>query len=385
MTALAGVGADPEADKVVNALKEHFALIHSIRVKASITPIESGGLQAEDPEKDRPIYSKRPEHQYADYEVWLSPPKYRKYWTENGKPSPRAYFDGKTFTAIDTKGRKTFTSTDGSRIGPIRPNVTHAIGYCFLDTLYTPLSGVLEGCGSLRVTRAGTDGGHDLWLIEAQSLPDTVLPRDWSEKSRKSTVIRIWVRLDPEVVIRRWAIYLPREKRSEELERALKSLKLREAETPIFKLDGYDLHHGFVNCDFRPVKDELRKRNVLMPGRMLEGGLFGCAEHTIHEIAINPVEAPDTFRPAVPNGYSVTVQGEEGSKRQTQGGSTGEKIKIKEISQQARETLSSGKSLRAETPYFPWWGLPAIGMALILISAISGYVVWKRRDSRCVH
>src|SRR5579885_966893 len=101
----ADLGSDEQ--RVVEAVKQHFAGIHSIRVSGVERALDGGGLFADDPVKSPPVYNKTKDKVNSDYDVWLSPPKYRSFWkelspaTEGVRHSSRVYFAGNHYTFLE--------------------------------------------------------------------------------------------------------------------------------------------------------------------------------------------------------------------------------------------------------------------------------------------
>lgn len=387
MLTMAGLtaGGDPDADKVkvLKALTDHYDRIHSIRVEADDKPVATGGLLAEDPVKSKPTYRDRLKENvlYSEYDVWLSPPKYRQFWTEVGRNSTRVYFDGKAFTFFDmTLKTATFNPDGAGRAKPLRTNATHAIGYCFLDTHNTSLGTLVSASepGNVKVSRAGKQGEADLWLVEVRSIPAAVQPRDLSDKARRNAIVQIWLTIEPEAVVHRWAIQYPGKLTDKELDDLANGPhRIKPVSVPIFQWDGHLLHYGFVNCDFKPVEDVLRKRKVLMPTRILAGNIFGTRETTIRRLEINPPEAADTFRPTAPTGFIVRNTGDPGEMSNAPDAATVEAVRVGAISRQATDMLHADEKLRAERDAPRGWILPGLGVALGIASS-AGVLIYRK-------
>jgi hypothetical protein len=300
---ITGLGGGADGDRVVAALKAHFAAIKSVRAKVTQRSVEAGGLLADDPLKAPPRHHIPPKGRRDEYEVWHAPPKFRQSWTEVGRDTSHGYYDGKTFTALFPRNQTGYTT---GRVIPPRDAIGSAIGFRFPDNPATTLADLLDRPAGRTVSRVGKVGDADAWLVEVRSPRPELLPGpdDWGDKARQTAVVRIWVTTAPEVIVHRWAIYHAGVGGwSPKALADLKKLGVEPHRLPVFELAGHRLSMGYVNCDFQPAEDVACKRKVSMPTRFLYGNALGTGEGTVHELVVNPAEGKDSFQP--PAGYDV--------------------------------------------------------------------------------
>jgi len=375
---LAGVifGTDDDKAQVIGRIKEYCDQIRSIRVQGVDRIVKSGGLWAKTPAAERPVYDLKAKS--FEYDIWVDPPKQRLIWTEkrgdgNVLPSSsQQFYDGQTYTYLSPSTRSGLTVKGASYVTPLKRGPLHAIGYCFLDTYHCSLASLLTDPAKVTVTRLAVTDKGTKWLVELKSLPDDIRPRDWSEKGRRQTLVRMWLTINEYVRIDRWAVYSPRSGKPE-------SDAIYGRPIPNLQLDGYNLFYGFVNCDFRPVRDEQGDRDVLGPGRVLHGNGNATYETRIQDLVINPRTSSHAFRPAIPAGYSITRPTDNGDSRvEVSGGLEGTAVRVREISQQAREVLGSGESLRAQPSSISVWVVVS-GCAALMGGVALGFLLWRKR------
>jgi hypothetical protein len=373
------MGADADSDRIINQVREYCERITSVHLRGVERPTKSGGLWSDDPAAARPGYDTSFERRY---DIWIDPPRYRSVKTEikmpaNGRQKSSTlaiYFDGTTYTYLDMHNRTGLVMKGGSVLKPPSYGPLHAIGYCFFNTYHSSLAALLTDSSKVDVERLVVDGRTE-WLLQVKSLPDNLQPQGWSEKIRHNILVRIWVSIDPEVQILRWAAFVPRSGNA-------KSDSGYGRSIPTLRLEGHNLLYGFVNCDLKPATDQLRGRSILMPRRILHGNGNATRETLLQEITINTKYSASTFLPPIPHGFTITRPNDGGeSNVSLSGGAPGSAIRVLEITKQAKEMLASGDSLRA-SPDGPWaWVIPIGCSALAFGGAGILVFVRSRRNS----
>jgi outer membrane lipoprotein-sorting protein len=334
-TLLLSPAADPRPEEVVARVQEYFSRMHAVHVVCTQRSVESGGMWTENPETSRVTY--KADGFLRTYDLWLDPPKQRIVSSETRQQgsnkqtsSTQVYFDGKTYTYLNPSTRSGLVARGASQVKP-PPAMTpvDAIGFCYPATFQSTLGALLADPSKLVVERhPALDGGTD-WMIELKPLPGSLEIYEPSEKARataakvrRNTVVRLCVRLEPEVTIRRWGIFVAIPQNRDQ-----KKSKLADRILPSLHLDGYVLTQGYVNCDFRQFRDELRRRSVLLPGRVFAGNANAVIENAIQDLVVNPTSAPETFSPKIPAGYSITYPADEGKSQAAEsGGPAGESV-----------------------------------------------------------
>lgn len=380
VSSLSLLGSDAGSERAVGRIRDHFARIGSIRVRGVDHVVKAGGLWADDPTKAAPVYDL--DDKVYEYDLWIDPPKQRQHWTETrGKTkmelsSISIYFDGTTYTQLDRRGRTGLVIMSGSLVKPPRTSPLHAIGYCFQDTYYTSLAALLADPSKVVTEQRLRADNRTEWLLQIKSLPDDIRPRDWGDKARRNALVKIWAVTDPEVVINQWAVYMPHSAKPDG-----KSPYGRPI--PCFRLDGYNLLYGFINCpDNEPARDELRGSRLPMPRRILHGNGNATWESLVEEVLINPQSSPKSFRPELPSGYSITRAGDDGEQQlSVSGGQVGSAARVREISDQAREMLATGDSLGSPRASLSAWVVPIFSAVLVVGGAALVYFQWKRRKA----
>lgn len=361
-------GADPEGEQVLSRLKEHFSRISSMRVQGTEFTVKSGGLWDANPEASRT--TRDLDAKVREFDLWANHPKYRWFWTERtGRTGSvlsvtLTYFDGQMYTYLKPSDRTGLTMKGGALATMPQLSPLHAVGFCFVDTYQTSLATVLCDSPKVAVKRLSAEGGSQ-WLVEAQGLPKDLRPRDWLEKHRQRVLVKVWLTVEPQQMrVNRWAVYAPVPHRP-----------FYGKPLPAFHLDGHTLEYAFVNV----YDKEAKKSGIPVPRRVLLGNGNGTWEILVGEMLINPKEAADTFRPAIPPGYSITKAGEDEMAAVTvTGGEKGSQQRAQGITQQARELLGADEQLRA--PTFRWsdWIWPGAG-ALLVLSGVASFLIAKRR------
>jgi hypothetical protein len=339
--------------------------------------VKSGGLLAKDPLVERPIYDS--EAKVFDYDIWFDPPRQRVLWAERYEhpskvvTSIHTFFDGSVYTHLTPLSKAGLLLKGAAMVRPLTYGPVHAVGLCFPHTYQTSLATLLGDPSKVTVKRLASRDKQEEWLVQVKSLPQGVRPRDWGDKACRSALVLVWVTIDADVVINRWAIYSPSSGNPD------RDSELYGRSIPSFYVDGYNLFYAFLNCDFGRVRDEVRGRDMRMPKRILHGNGNATVASTMEEMIINPRPGPHTFRPTIPPGYSVTKMGEDGETSiSVAGGKVGSIERVHEISEQARQMLDSGNSLRAQ-PSTVWaWAVPIACATLALAGAVLLILHWRK-------
>jgi hypothetical protein len=257
-------------------------------------------------------------------------------------------------------------------MSPVQDGPLHALGYCFPDTYHTSLADLLSDVSQVTVQKHVTEKGQSEWLVYVKSLPARVCPHDWSDHQRSHARVRIWIATEPEFLLKRWAVYLPRVGAAEYDSVFGQSI-------PSLDFVGHNLLCGYVNSyEGPPVRDELRDRHIRMPLRVLCGNGNGNRENRIEAVTVNPRPSAKTFSPDLPAGYSIARSNEDNERQvSVVGGQEGTAVRVRDITQQARAMLASGDSLRASPDAFSQWAFP-IG-CIVLVLAGSALVFLSRR------
>jgi hypothetical protein len=363
-------GVDPEGERILSRLKDHFAQINSIRVQGTENSVTSGGLWDANPETSRTV--KNLDGKTVEFDLWSNHPKHRWYWTERSArtgallSATQEFFDGQEYSLLFPDNRSGLTMKGGARATMPSKSALHAIGFCFVDTYQTSLATVLCESPKVTVQRIGAEGSNE-WVIESKGLPKDLRPRDWNDKARKQVFVKVWLTVDPkELRVNRWAVYDPGPPHP-----------VFGKPLPAFQLDAYNLAYAFANI----YDKEKKKSGFQTPKRVLLGNGNATYEVIIKEMLVNPREAGDTFRPSIPAGYSITKASEDGTTVNTvTGGHQGAQQRAQEITKQAREILVLGEQLRA--PVFRWsdWIWPGTAVFLLL-AGVATFLFVKRRKN----
>ncbi len=370
-------GADADTDRVIGRIREHFSRIHSVHVVGVDRTVREGGLWAADPAESKAAYD--PAGPTRQFDLWVDPPKRRWIYKDTYDPAqgqaPSAagqYYDGRTYTMLDDVGRHGVRMEGGSlatlpQVGPLQ-----AIGFCFQDTLQSSLGDLLTDPSRVTLERLEDREGQEEWLVQVKPIPDSLRPKEWSDAQRRMTVVRMWVSLGPEVLVRRWAIFVPSSGRPQDD-------AVFGRPVPVFQLKGYNLLHGYVSCDWAPARDELRGRSVPMPRRVYQGNGRSSTEAFLSEVVLNPQPGPDTFLPPLPSGYAITKAGSAGvAPVEVTGGPAGKAARVEQISQEARKLLADESGLRARPGFLETWG-GLVGCALLVVSGVAVLFYMRRR------
>src|SRR5579885_907349 len=156
VTSMTLAGADPEAERVIGRLRDHFERLHSIHIRAVDRKLKAGGLWTQNPAEEKPVYD--PSFT-REYDIWFDPPKIRLFQTGIYHPAGGAqetsrvaiYFDGSKYTHLDMISRSGFQIKGGSHLQPPITGPLHALGYCFPMTYGTSLGQLLTNPSQLEV------------------------------------------------------------------------------------------------------------------------------------------------------------------------------------------------------------------------------------------
>src|SRR5947199_10254125 len=118
------VGADPDAERVVDRIREHFSRIQSVHVRCTERGVESGGLSDPNPAAAPVVY--KATGIIRDYDLWIDPPKQRVVRIEKdpapqGRPkgsSSEIYFDGSQYIHLNPDRRSGVITAAGSPTPP---------------------------------------------------------------------------------------------------------------------------------------------------------------------------------------------------------------------------------------------------------------------------
>jgi hypothetical protein len=357
---------------ILSRVKEHFSRISSMRVRGTEFCVTSGGMWAANPEESRP--ARDPNGRVVEFDLWSSHPKHRWLWTERAartgalRSATQNYFDGEIFTYLNPASRTGLRMKGGALATMPPKGPLHSVGFCFLDTYQTSLATVLGGSPKVAVKRLGGEGSNE-WLIEARGLPKDLRPRDWNDKNRQRVLVKVWLTVEAEKLrVNRWAAFIPNPTPGKPVPGFGKPL-------PAFEVHGYLLLFGFVNV----YDKEAKKSGFQAPRRVLRGNGNFTWEIIIREMLINPNEAADTFRPAIPAGYSITKPGDDGTAALTvTGGRKGSEQRAEQITAHARQMLASGEQLGAAASRWSDWLWPGAAVAFVL-AGVASFLVAKRR------
>jgi hypothetical protein len=358
-TTAAGPPGQPEAQAVIERARDYFTRIDSIRLSAVEREVESGGLWAADPTGTAPVY--KAGQPVREYDIWLEPPKQRIEFAERAPGAQgrllrqsRSFYDGHTVTSLDGIKKRGLSVAGDALIRPMGEGPLHAVGYLFLDTRRSSLASLLGGGVPMTVERQPLGSRAD-WIIQVTGLPDDLQPFEWSPQAREKSIVRLWVSVEPVFRLHQWGVYVPRSG-------VPSNDALYGQPLPAFELAGHNLRYGFVNTDFRPARDELRGHRVQVPTRILHGNGNVTRESRLQSITINPRSSQNTFVATIPPGFRISKPGSAvGGQQSVSGDEEGAAVRVKEITQHAREILATGdSSMRAPAANYWVWALTAL-------------------------
>lgn len=377
--ALAQPAADPNVERITAAVKDYCDRLHSVRVVATDRAVADGGPFAADPAAKVTYATKGVRGQ--DGEFWSSPPKFRQRLTEisfsgeglRSTTSSEVYFDGDVKTTFYPDRKSGFVEDNKPAVSPPFSDPLHAIGFLFPMTYQNKLADLLADPKLVSAIAGPTIDGRSTWEVTVARIPDSLRPQERSEVYRQRCTFKLWVSLEPTVIVHRWAECTPRATS----EMVLTGFKLTRRAIPVLDSADFVTAAGYVNLDHAPVRDEMRGGSVLLPRRIFSGNGFGILESTIREFQVNPPETPTTFRPAFPPGI---VQARTSSAPVVQGGAGGHEVRVKDITTDAKAMLSSDDALSARSNALTGAVVPLGGAALVIMGLALVALAWRRRD-----
>ncbi len=364
---------DPDSELVITQIRDHFSRISSVHVRGIVRFPSSGGLWANDPESEPLGYNDK---RTSEFDLWLDPPKQKQAWVERNTTgiitsSVSECFDGKKYTYLNPAGKMGLVREGSSMVKPPRTGPLHALGFCFMETYHTSLGSLLEDRAHLTVEKVAPAKQGAEWVITVRALPSEVRPQDWSEKARKRTVVRIWVTIDPQLRITKWAVYSPKAG-------AAHDEAMFRHDVPSMRFEGYNVCLAFINIYGPQVNRENAGSPSPVVRRILCGNGNAMEEMTVNECSFNSAIASKVFRADIPPGYSISKPEKGSDKIVITGGSTGEALKVHDISQEARQLVGDGDKTSALLPGLGDWIVPCMSAALIGVGVALAVFFWRK-------
>lgn len=307
---------------------------------------------------ERSARAKKPTKVIRTFDIFEAPPASRLKIIEE-----RHYADGevKRFPSeryVTKEGLTSIHKDTNSAVirGPSSdaPTATllNAIG-CRIDGSWnTSLADLLTAPASVtRLDREVIDGIKVEVLRVGPPIPSEFRPRGWGE----NRWVVMWLAIDLGYLPRRWTIYQ------------------KDGASEIVAMQ-YD------NRDLTPVPDQKRPgESMLIPKTVSRSNDYGESEWRITAVAVNPPVAADTFRPVIPQDFSVTKDGKDLPRRAPPRAQAVPRESAVAVVD-PKQLLQGLDSVRApeETN---WWPIVSGAFAVATVGCLVGLFAWRRRST----